>query len=202
MQYLYIIQNILNGKLYIGQTNDPSRRWTFHKTMSRCNQIQYIHRAMAKHGIKNFVFKVIATCCTQEDADFTETQLIVQYDSRNKKIGYNLAPGGDVAWNKNLPKEQQPMYGKNHSEESKRKISESQKGIAKPKPSEETKRKMSSSHKGLCVGEKSSSAKLDRSKVNEIRKLLSSGQSALSISKKYSVSGRAILNIKSGKSWK
>ena len=54
------------------------------------------------------------------------------------------------AWNKGInhfgSKENHPWYGKNHTEESKHKISESHKGM---KASEETKAKMSKSSKGF-----------------------------------------------------
>lgn len=95
MHYLYKITNQLNGKVYIGQSNDPEYRWKQHKYDSqRVNPIQYIHRAIAKHNILNFIFEIIAGCKTQEDADLIEDQLINRYDSRNKAKGYNLRAGG------------------------------------------------------------------------------------------------------------
>ena len=110
MHYLYKITNQLNGKIYIGQSNNPEYRWKQHKYDSqRTDPIQYIHRAIAKYGIQNFVFETIAGCQTQEDTDFTEDQLINQYDSRNNDKGYNLKAGGS--------------HGA-HSEETKQKQSE------------------------------------------------------------------------------
>lgn len=95
MHYLYKITNLQNNKIYIGQSNNPEYRWKQHKYDSqRMNPIQYIHRAIAKYGIVNFIHEVIATCNNQEDADFIEDQLIIQYDSRNKDKGYNLKAGG------------------------------------------------------------------------------------------------------------
>lgn len=110
MHYLYRITNNLNGKVYIGQSNNPEYRWKQHRyDAQRAEPVQYIHRAMAKYGIEHFVFDVIAGCKTQEDADLTEDQLIQQYDSRNKDKGYNLKAGGS--------------HGE-HSEETKQKQSE------------------------------------------------------------------------------
>lgn len=110
MHYLYRITNQLNGKVYIGQSSNPEYRWKQHKYDSqRTEPVQYIHRAIAKYGIKNFVFDVIAGCKTQEDADCAEDQLIIQYNSRNKENGYNLKAGGS--------------HG-DHSEETKQKIRE------------------------------------------------------------------------------
>lgn len=95
MHYLYRITNLLNGKVYIGQSNN-NRRWSQHKYFARHPEQtgQYIHRAMAKYGVENFIFEAIATCRTQEDTDETESILIIQYDSRNKECGYNSKIGG------------------------------------------------------------------------------------------------------------
>lgn len=100
----------MNNKVYIGQSNN-NRRWSQHKYFAKYPERtgQYIHRAMAKHGIDNFVFEIIASCKSQEDTDETESILINQYDSRNKKFGYNLTVGGS--------------HG-GHSEETKQKLRE------------------------------------------------------------------------------
>jgi len=114
MHYLYKITNTLNNKLYIGQTVDNKKRWMQHKSYAKSPDKtgQYIHRAMAKHGVENFAFEMIATCQTQEDANEIESLLIVQYNSRDQNHGYNLMVGG--------------AYG-GHSEESKQKQSISMK---------------------------------------------------------------------------
>lgn len=98
---------------------------------------------MAKYGIDNFIYEVMAVCLTSEDANETEKILIEQYNSRNKDYGYNIAPGGNEVWNRGLSAEQQPMYGKHHSEESKQKISESNTGKVKPPHTNEWKQQCS-----------------------------------------------------------
>jgi group I intron endonuclease len=144
MHYLYRITDILSGKVYIGQSSKETERWRQHRYFARQEEpIQYIHRAMKKYGVEHFVYEVIATCKTREDADETEIQLIKQYDSRNPMKGYNLAPGGDHAWNAGLPSEQQPMYGKHHSEESKKKISASNMGKEMPPHTDDWKKQAS-----------------------------------------------------------
>jgi group I intron endonuclease len=95
MHYIYKITNNINGKIYIGQTNNPTRRWWQHTSSARRNKgNQLITKAMIKHGLDNFDFSVICTCCTQEDTDETEILLIKQYNSTDMSIGYNLAKGG------------------------------------------------------------------------------------------------------------
>lgn len=95
MHYLYRITDTINHKVYIGQAVNPRRRWSDHKWNARQEKpIQYIHRAMAKYGIENFTFEVIATCRDLDSANVVEDLLIIQYDSRNKERGYNLNAGG------------------------------------------------------------------------------------------------------------
>jgi len=109
MHYLYKITNLINKKVYIGQSINPDYRWYQHCSYSRNNnkQKQYIHKAIAKYGSENFIFEVIAGSKTQENADEIEIILISQYDSRNSYKGYNLKSGGSRG---------------NHSEETKEKI--------------------------------------------------------------------------------
>lgn len=141
--YLYKITDLINNKIYIGQTVNSGRRWSDHKWLSKRKPEQYIHRAMNKYGVENFDYEVIATCRTSEDASETEKQLIIQYDSRNSEKGYNVAPGGDSPWNLGLPKELNPLTGVPRSEEVKKKISEGNLGKIMPKHTDEWKTHMS-----------------------------------------------------------
>jgi len=98
IHYLYKITNQLNNKIYIGQSIAPNKRWSHHKSDAKNEKpTQYIHRAMIKYGIDNFIFEIIASCKTQEGADEIESILIIQYDSRNITFGYNIKPGGNVS---------------------------------------------------------------------------------------------------------
>ena len=99
MYFLYKITNQINNKVYIGQAKQISKRWYRHKWCAKNPQYakQYIHFALIKHGVENFIFEIIALSLTQEDANETETILIFQYDSCNPKFGYNIKPGGKTA---------------------------------------------------------------------------------------------------------
>lgn len=93
---LYRITNKINGKIYIGQAADVSKRWHDHRRAVKLNKpTQVIHYALIKYGLDNFEFEVIASCKTQNDANETETELVKQYDSfvKNGK-GYNVTLGG------------------------------------------------------------------------------------------------------------
>lgn len=97
---IYKIENLINGKVYIGQSKDIQKRWTEHRKIAekinetyRCS---YIHNAIKKYGIENFSFSVIEKC-PLEDLDEKEIKWIAYYHSYvNDPLcnGYNLTIGG------------------------------------------------------------------------------------------------------------
>lgn len=90
---IYKITNQLNGKIYIGQSNDIIRRWNYYKNPP--NSLGYkslIIAAIQKYGIDNFKFEVIEECSVEE-LNVKEIYWIAFYDSYNN--GYNLTRGGD-----------------------------------------------------------------------------------------------------------
>jgi len=102
--YLYRITNKINDKIYIGQSIDPIRRWYEHKRSASSNSCMIISRAIKKYGNNVFIFEVIATCKTYEDANEIETLLVSQYNSLVPN-GYNVSLGGmnapkSEAWKK------------------------------------------------------------------------------------------------------
>jgi group I intron endonuclease len=94
IHYLYRITNKINGKIYIGQTVQPEKRWTQHKTSAATDTPKMIvSYAIKKYGNDAFEFEVIAGCKTWDDANETETLLVTQYNSRVPN-GYNVSLGG------------------------------------------------------------------------------------------------------------
>lgn len=91
IHYLYKITCLINGKIYIGQTVQPSKRWHQHR-WAAANPKQVIAFAIKKYGAHNFKFETLACSRTKENSDYCETLLIEQYNSRNK--GYNIQIGG------------------------------------------------------------------------------------------------------------
>ena len=99
MHFIYKITNLVNGKIYIGQTKDLSSRWSDHKYKAKkigSSSRQLVTRAIAKYGSSNFIFEPIATCLTQDSSNDAERQIISQNDATNSNIGYNISAGGDV----------------------------------------------------------------------------------------------------------
>ena len=63
---IYLIENKLDGKKYVGQSRDIAHRWSNH--LSRYNQTtdkeynKVLYRAFRKYGIDNFAFSVLEEC--------------------------------------------------------------------------------------------------------------------------------------------
>lgn len=55
---IYIIKNLINGKIYIGQSKNLAQRRNTHLSLARniTKDSQPIHKAIAKYGHENFVF--------------------------------------------------------------------------------------------------------------------------------------------------
>lgn len=101
---IYKITNLINGKIYVGQSKDPTRRWNEHKWDAfnpNCKENSAIHRAFLKYGIDNFQFTIIGWF---EDYNEKERQYIKEFNSLYPN-GYNLTESGD---------EPPHSYGENH----------------------------------------------------------------------------------------
>lgn len=103
MYYVYIIQNLINNKVYIGQTSDPKKRWRTHRRAAKNFNlgkksklfIQLVHRAMAKYSIENFEFQTLESFASKTEINEAEMFWIDFFSSRNPDYGYNITVGGD-----------------------------------------------------------------------------------------------------------
>ena len=91
-KFIYKITNAINGKMYIGQTNNITRRFTEHKNKDYgSDQNKILYKAFDKYGLENFVFEVI-----EETENYNERE---QYWIRELNTltphGYNMTLGGD-----------------------------------------------------------------------------------------------------------
>ena len=65
--YLYQITNLINNKVYIGQTNNITKRWSNHKCCNSPDMV--IAKAIKKYGIENFKFEVLYRNVQIEEID-------------------------------------------------------------------------------------------------------------------------------------
>lgn len=120
---IYIIRNLENGKVYIGQSTDLMRRLREHKRMLKKGEHPNVllQRSYNAHDGR-FSFKVIEEC-DESALDEREVYWISYYDSMNRAHGYNRESGGNIGrhWceesRENRSGSGNPMYGKKHSDE-------------------------------------------------------------------------------------
>jgi len=153
----YTITNHTNGKVYYGSSEDIATRWSKHRAMLRGNyhHNDHLQRAWNKYGPSAFTFAVF---------DYCDVEDLYAYE----QILLDLHVGEDYCYN-TAEDAKAPMRGRKHTEASRAKISEAQKGeknhmwgktlseehkakLRLPK-SEETKQKISESMKGKTQSE-------------------------------------------------
>ena len=89
--YIYQITNLINGKIYIGQTNNIQKRWANHRCSNDPNMV--IARALRKYGVDNFKFEILLRGLTPDEANQKEIEFIKEKNSL-VPYGYNVATGG------------------------------------------------------------------------------------------------------------
>lgn len=94
---IYIIRNLVNNKIYIGQSIDIERRWQEHKRMYKKESERkhsYLYNAIYKYGIDSFSFDVLEEC---DEAILNEREIyyIDKFNATDHDIGYNITAGGD-----------------------------------------------------------------------------------------------------------
>lgn len=194
--FIYLTTNLVNGKIYIGQREFQGNDGGY------LGSGVYFRKALEKYGRKNFKRKILKICYTYAQMNAWEIVFIKRYNSQDKNIGYNIAKGNVKCSLTNPSKqpsvkkkisdtlrrkienreikpfsgfhgEEHPLYGKHHSEETKRKISESKKKqlerdghpLKGVKPSEETRMKISEGNKKWAIEHKEYKSNLMKGKL-------------------------------------
>lgn len=170
--FIYMTTNLINGMKYIGQ----------HKGDGTDNYLGSGDRlvmAVKKYGKENFKRDILCFAETKKQLDEMEIYYINYYNAVESSEFYNIAYGGNV--NPHYG-EENGMYGQKHTEEARRKMSETRKanrdkgdysyfqteefktkisevtkgelnGMYGRKHTEESKQKMSENSKGKTAGE-------------------------------------------------
>ena len=101
---IYKITNLINSKVYIGQSNDIERRFKQHKSINEQKRHSHLplYQAFNKYGIQNFKFEILEECSIQ-NLDFKEQFYIKQYKSLIHQNGYNIKSGGETNVGENHP---------------------------------------------------------------------------------------------------
>ena len=134
--FIYKIENLINNKIYIGQTvKTIEHRYKGHLKNADNNKEHPLYDSMNKHGINSFKLSEIEQCTSIEELNLKETYWINYFKSQNRQKGYNLNTGGKNGF---------------HCKETRLKIGKANKG---KKRTEETKLKLSLAHKGAKLSE-------------------------------------------------
>lgn len=135
---IYVILNRINGKVYLGQSQDISRRWAKHRSELNLNRHhnQHLQSSWNKYGNKAFKFAILERCST-ELLDAREQHFLNIYISK-----------GDCY---NLASEAGTIRGIKRSPETRQRMSDAQKGH---QTSAETRAKIAASNKGKTKGRK------------------------------------------------
>ena len=170
--FVYLIINTQNGKGYVGckQYFAMNKKKTKHKWETYTGSSKYLNADIKKIGKENFRFEVIAEYINKRSLRYYEAYYQMKWDvltavieGTDEPAFYNSYVGGkfyrpvesyqDPEFKRKISEanlgEKNPMFGKSHTKEVRKKISESNKGNIFSK---EHKRKLSESR----LGEKNS----------------------------------------------
>lgn len=124
MSYTVYKHTSPSGKVYIGITcQKPENRWG--RDGAGYKHSPHLMAAIEAYGWDSFTHEILAEGLSREDAERMEVALIAEYDSTNRKRGYNTDIGGST--------------GPKHSDETRQKIGDANRRRVW---SEESKRKL------------------------------------------------------------
>ena len=126
--YIYLITNNLNGKIYVGKHSTDNLNDGY------MGSGKLIKLAYNKYGVENFSKQILHFADTESELNDLEMFYIKDLDAKTN--GYNLTDGGEG------------VVGLQRTEETKQKLSEAWKGKKRGPMSEEHKQKISEAHKG------------------------------------------------------
>lgn len=166
MNFVYLTTNLKNGKQYVGSHH------TQNENDGYLGSGRIFLKAVKKYGKENFKREILKECDEIIEARKLEEYYINEFETLIPN-GYNAAPKGGIGFKgafqsaytkekmskaaKNRTSEQCSMFGKTHSEETKKLMSEKAKkrssNMKGKKHSEETKKKMKEKALGRALNE-------------------------------------------------
>jgi len=91
---IYKVTNLVNGKIYIGQTTKTlQRRKSVHYGNARCGSDNVFHRSLMKYDQTDFSWSVVCKCNTLNELNEKEISFIDKFETLIPN-GYNMTGGG------------------------------------------------------------------------------------------------------------
>lgn len=174
---IYKIENVDNGKKYVGSAVDYKRRIRRHTRALKDNnhRNQHLQRSWDKHGPASFLFNRLLIC--EKNELYRYEQLLIDI----LEPEYNMARSVS-----------QPFLGRKHKESTKKKMSDWQKGATK----------YTAEQRNQIARRMQDKSKLTPNDVIEIRRLYSLGVMQSALAKMFLSSRATICRIVNRKSWR
>lgn len=186
---IYRIRNIINDKVYIGQTSENFKRRYLHhrwKLNNGSHDNSYLQRAYNKYGAENFVFEVVHIVEDTSLLDDLEILYIEQSDNR-----YNMLLGGGGRRGYAMKDSTKKLIGKANKEHMTGRVA-----------SEKTKQKMSTSQKARYAAHPNDNRTLSVDTATQIKKMIIDGKKLSEISDQLGVSYKIVNGILSYDTYK
>ena len=131
---IYVIENLENGKKYVGSTTRLTKRKRnhFNKLKKGTHSNSYLQRSFNKYGREAFSFTVVLSCPASDVIKY-EQYYLDKYELYDRSKGYNIQEKADRSEHSDetiqklknqMRGEQNPFYGKSHDVGSIKKMSD------------------------------------------------------------------------------
>lgn len=137
MRGIYKITNLINNKVYIGQSDrlNEREREHFYRLGKNEHHNEHLQKSYNKHGKDNFIFVNVEFT---DDLDNREIYWINEYGGINSELNYNMKDPLSKQWSdyvkvktsQIMTGENNPNFGNNWSQEQKDNLSLKRKGIS------------------------------------------------------------------------
>ena len=88
---IYQITNLVNGKIYIGKHETTNIEDNYFGSG------KYLKRAIKKHGLENFEFKILIDLKCREEMNLLEKMVVTEEFCKRDDV-YNIKVGGEGGW--------------------------------------------------------------------------------------------------------
>jgi group I intron endonuclease len=213
---IYKITNLVNGKIYIGSSVDVMSRWANHRSTLRRGKHKnpHLQSAWLKYGENNFRFDVVKYLLLKEGwSDKEKNEEILRIEQTyldesgclDRDLGYNIRPRSDRKFHSEETKkkmrkpkpegfgdarrgEKNSFYGREHSEEALRVMSEKKTGKNNPNYG----KSLSDGHRAKIA---QAHKKLSDEQESEICERFKAGETKASLSREFGVSWGTVRNV-------